>query len=36
MESLDLELRTLNKAIGTTVVCPYFVNTGLFDGAQTR
>lgn len=36
MESLDLELKSMHKNINCTTVCPYFVNTGMFDGAQTR
>eukprot|EP00795_Rhopilema_esculentum_P008576 gene8576-14584_t len=35
-ESLHLELKALNSNVQTTVVCPYFINTGMFDGAQTR
>jgi len=36
-ESLRLELRK-KKATGvdTLVVCPYFINTGMFDGVKTR
>ena len=35
-ESLHLELKALNSKVQTTVVCPYFISTGMFDGAQTR
>jgi len=35
-ESLRLELRNQNSKVTTTIVCPYFTDTGMFDGAQTR
>ena len=35
-EALRLELRQLNSSVITTAVCPYFVNTGMFEGARTR
>ena len=35
-ESLHMELKAMKKEIHTTVVCPYYINTGMFDGAQTR
>ena len=35
-ESLHMELQAMKTNIQTTVVCPYFINTGMFDGAQTR
>ncbi len=35
-ESLRHELRNLGSGIVTTVVCPYFIDTGMFDGAKTR
>lgn len=35
-EALRLELRHRGSRIRTTVVCPYYVNTGMFDGVQTR
>jgi all-trans-retinol dehydrogenase (NAD+) len=35
-ESLRLELKQLDRRIITTVVCPYFTDTGMFDGAKTR
>lgn len=35
-EALRLELQQMNSRVITTVVCPYFVNTGMFDGAKTR
>ena len=35
-ESLRLELKTLGSNVVTTVVCPFFINTGMFDGVKTR
>ena len=35
-EALRLELKEMNSNIVTTVVCPYFINTGMFDGVKTR
>ena len=35
-EALHMELRALKTDIYTTVVCPYFINTGMFDGVHTR
>ncbi|CAB4004001.1 Epidermal retinol dehydrogenase 2 [Paramuricea clavata] len=36
-ESLQMELAAIGKhEVHTTVVCPYFINTGMFDGAKTR
>jgi len=35
-ESLRMELRRLSPAIRTTVVCPYYFRTGLFEGAKSR
>lgn len=36
-ESLRMELYQLKKTgVHTTVVCPYFINTGMFDGVKTR
>ncbi len=35
-ESLRNELVRLNKTgVYTTVVCPYFINTGMFDGVKS-
>ena len=36
-ESLRMELQSkgLNKYIKTTCICPYLINTGMFDGAKT-
>jgi len=35
-ESLRMELRQLKSPVRTTIVCPFFINTGLFDGVKTR
>ena len=35
-ESLRLELRQAQSHVRTTVVCPFFVDTGMFAGAKTR
>jgi all-trans-retinol dehydrogenase (NAD+) len=35
-ESLRMELRKLAPQIRTTVVCPYYIKTGLFEGAKSR
>ncbi|CAJ1087284.1 epidermal retinol dehydrogenase 2-like isoform X2 [Xyrichtys novacula] len=36
-ESVGLELLALGKdGVKTTIVCPYFINTGMFDGCQTK
>ncbi|NWW11123.1 RDHE2 dehydrogenase, partial [Oreocharis arfaki] len=36
-ESIDMEMRSLRKTgVKTTIVCPYLINTGMFDGAQTK
>jgi all-trans-retinol dehydrogenase (NAD+) len=35
-ESLRMELRRQKSSVKTTVVCPYYVNTGLFAGARSR
>jgi all-trans-retinol dehydrogenase (NAD+) len=35
-ESLRAELRKLAPGIRTTVVCPYYIRTGLFEGAKSR
>ena len=36
MESLRAELRKKRISVGTLTVCPYFVDTGMFDGAKTK
>jgi all-trans-retinol dehydrogenase (NAD+) len=35
-ESLRMELRKIKSSIRTTIVCPFYVNTGLFEGVKTR
>ncbi|CAI2372325.1 unnamed protein product [Moneuplotes crassus] len=35
-ESLRTELANIGSKVTTTCVCPYFINTGMFDGVQTR
>lgn len=36
-DSLRVELKRLGyKGIRTTVVCPYYINTGMFNGVKTR
>ncbi|NXK38155.1 RDHE2 dehydrogenase, partial [Piprites chloris] len=36
-ESIDVEMRSLGKTgIKTTTVCPYIINTGMFDGVKTK
>ncbi len=35
-ESLRLEFKRYNLPIQTTVVCPFYINTGMFEGVKTR
>ena len=35
-ESLRLELRRMGAPVRTTIVCPFYINTGMFDGVTTR
>lgn len=35
-EALRLELRQRGSRIRTTVICPYYVDTGMFEGVRTR
>lgn len=35
-ESLRLEFKRYGIPVQTTVVCPFYINTGMFDGAKTR
>ena len=35
-ESLRAELRSLKSKVRTTVVCPFFANTGMFEGVRSR
>ena len=36
LESLRAELRAQDSAVNTLTVCPFYINTGMFDGVQTR
>ncbi|GMR46143.1 hypothetical protein PMAYCL1PPCAC_16338, partial [Pristionchus mayeri] len=36
-ESISAELRKLCEChVKTTLICPYYINTGMFDGVQTK
>lgn len=35
-ESLRVELRQYAPGVRTTVVCPYYIDTGMFEGVKTR
>lgn len=35
-ESLRVELRTRGSRVATTVVCPYYIDTGMFSGVASR
>ena len=35
-ESLRAELRADGHDVGTLLVCPYYINTGMFEGVETR
>jgi all-trans-retinol dehydrogenase (NAD+) len=35
-EALRLEFKRYKVPVNTTVVCPYYINTGMFDGVKTR
>jgi all-trans-retinol dehydrogenase (NAD+) len=35
-ESLRAELRKIAPAVRTTVICPYYITTGMFAGVKTR
>lgn len=35
-ESLRFELRSKKSKVKTTCICPYFINTGMFDGASSK
>ncbi|NXR87712.1 RDHE2 dehydrogenase, partial [Hypocryptadius cinnamomeus] len=36
-ESVDTEMRTQRKTgVKTTIVCPYVINTGMFDGVKSK
>jgi all-trans-retinol dehydrogenase (NAD+) len=36
MESLRAELRAQDSSVNTLTVCPFYINTGMFDGVQTK
>lgn len=35
-ESLRMELKNLNSKVKTTCICPFYINTGMFEGVKTR
>ena len=35
-ECLRLEMKKSNYNIQTTCICPYYINTGMFDGIESR
>ena len=35
-ESLRAELKQISPGVRTTVVCPYYINTGMFKGVKSR
>lgn len=35
-ESLRVELEQLGADVAVTTVCPYYINTGMFDGVESR
>ena len=35
-ESLRAELRTIAPGVRTTVVCPFYIDTGMFRGVKSR
>lgn len=35
-EALRMELRRMKSAVNTTIVCPFFINTGMFEGVRTK
>ncbi|MDL2269488.1 SDR family oxidoreductase [Desulfosarcina sp. OttesenSCG-928-A07] len=35
-EAIRMELRRIKSRVDTTVVCPFFINTGMFSGVKTR
>jgi all-trans-retinol dehydrogenase (NAD+) len=35
-ESLRMELKRIKSPVKTTVVCPFFIDTGMFKGVKTR
>jgi all-trans-retinol dehydrogenase (NAD+) len=35
-ESIRMEMRRIKSKVKTTVVCPFFIDTGMFAGVKTR
>ena len=35
-EALRIDLRRMNSSIRTTIVCPFYIDTGMFSGVKTR
>ena len=35
-DSLRLEMKQLKKAVHITTILPYYINTGMFDGVQSK
>ena len=35
-EAIRMELRRLKSSVKTTVVCPFFIDTGMFQGVKTK
>ncbi|WP_026718563.1 SDR family oxidoreductase [Flavobacterium antarcticum] len=35
-DSLRLEMKQLNKNVNVTTIMPYYINTGMFDGVQSK
>ena len=35
-ESLRMELNTLNTKVTTTCICPFFIDTGMFQGVKSK
>ena len=35
-ESLRMELKQQKSSVKTTVICPFYINTGMFEGVKTR
>ena len=35
-ESLRLELKQMNKKVNVTTIMPYYINTGMFNGVQSK
>ena len=35
-EALRMELKQLKSGVRTTCICPFYINTGMFDGVKTK